>query len=98
MESLWGKSDDAAIALAEAFFRSAPGNGKKRQSEKEWENSLKKFYRASDEIRRRYSLGFLGRAIVAYRFQKRLLAAGFEADTVRKVVFSLVLSSFTRQT
>lgn len=87
--------DEAAQALAEAFFRSAPGNGKKRLSETEWTNSLKKFYRAASEIRRRYSLGFLGRAIVAYRFQKRLLAAGFQADTVRKVVFSLVLNSFT---
>ena len=93
-----GRSDDAALALAEAFFRSTPGNGRKRLSEAEWTSSLKKFYREADEIRRRYSLGFLGRAIVAYRFQKRLLAAGFQADTVRKVVFSLVLSSFASPT
>ena len=93
-----GKSDDAVLALTDAFFRSAAGNGRKQLSEKEWTNSLNVFYRKADEIRHRYSLGFLGRAIVAYRFQKRLLAAGFEADTVRKVVFSLVLSSFSSST
>ena len=93
-----GKSDDAALALAEAFFRSAPANAKKRMSETEWAGALKKFHREASVIRQRYSLGFLGRAIVAYRFQKRLLVAGFQADTVRKVVFSLVLSSFSSPT
>ena len=90
-----GKSADAALALAEAFFRSAPADKRKRISEADWANSLKKFHREAKEIRRRYSLGFLARAGAAYYFQRRLLAAGFQADTVRKVVFSLVLSSFT---
>lgn len=90
-----GKSTEAALALAEAFFRSAPADKRKRMSAAEWANSLKKFHREAKEIRRRYSLGFLARALVAYRFQRRLLAAGIPADTVRKVVFSLVLSSFS---
>ena len=90
-----GKSEDAALALAEAFFRAAPVERKKRMSEQEWVGSLKKFHLEAKEIRRRYSLGFLGRARAAYKFQRRLLAAGFPADTVRKVVFSLVLSSFS---
>ena len=93
-----GKPADAALALAEAFFRLAPADRRKRMSEKEWVSSLKKFHHEAREIRRSYSLGFLGRAIAAYQFQRRLLAAGFQADTVRKVVFSLVLSSFTSNT
>lgn len=90
-----GKSADAALALAEAFFRAAPADKKKRMSQAEWANSLKKFHREAKEIRRRYSLGFLARAVAAYYFQRRLLAAGIQADTVRKVVFALVLSSFS---
>jgi len=92
------KSADAALALAEAFFRCAPSNQKKRRvSEADWANSLKKFYTEAKEIRQHYRLGFLTRALVAYRFQRSLLAAGFAPDVVRKVVFSLVLSSFSNQ-
>lgn len=93
-----GKSADAALTLAEAFFRSAPANKRKQMNEAEWANSLKKFHAEAKEIRSRYALGFLARAATAYYFQKRLLAAGFDADTVRKVVFSLVLSSFSGNT
>ncbi len=93
-----GKSADAALALAQAFFRCAPADKRnKRVTEADWANSLKKFYREAKEIRHRYSLGFLSRALVAYAFQRRLLDAGFDPDTVRKVVFSLVLSSFTHE-
>ncbi len=91
------KSADAAQALSEAFFRLAPTDKRKRGSEADWANSLKKFYREAKEIRLRYSLGFVSRALTAYAFQRRLLDAGFDPDTVRKVVFSLVLSSFTHE-
>lgn len=93
-----GKSADAALALAEAFFRSAPASKRKQMNEAEWANSLKKFHAEAKEIRQRYALGFLARAVTAYYFQKRLLAGGFSPDTVRKVVFSLVLSSFSGNT
>ena len=90
-----GTSADAAQALAEAFFRSMPANKqKKRLSEADWSLGLQKFHREANEIRKRYSLGPLRRAVVAYHFQKRLLIAGFEADLVRKVVFSLVVNAF----
>ncbi len=89
-----GKVTDASVALAEAFFRSIPANQKKKMSEGEWENSLKRFHREALEIRKRYGLGFLSRALATYQFQKRLFAAGFDADIVRKVVFSLVLNAF----
>jgi len=89
------KVSEAAVALEEAFIRSAPANKKQRLSETEWTRSLKKFHVDASEIRRRYSLGFVARARTAYLLQQRLMAAGFPADAVRKVVFSLVLSSFT---
>jgi hypothetical protein len=92
-----GKSADAALALAEAFFRSVPANKKKRVSEADWSIALEKFHREASAIRVRFSLGLLGRALATYHFQKRLLAAGFDADTVRKVVFSLMLNAFTRR-
>ncbi len=90
-----GKAAEAAVALEEAFLRSAPANKKKRLSEADWAHSLKKFYDEAGQIRRRFSLGFVARARAAYLLQQRLIAAGFQADTVRKVVFSLVLNSFS---
>lgn len=89
------KASKAAVALEEAFLRSVPANKKKRLSAEEWAHSLKKFHVEASEIRRRFSLGFLARAGAAYLLQQRLIAVGFQADAVRKVVFSLVLSSFS---
>jgi hypothetical protein len=95
LETLLGKTMDAAVALAEAFFRAVPSDKKKRLSEKEWTLSLARFHRDAKAIRLRYALGFIGRARAAYYFQQRLIAAGFQADVVRKVVFSLVLNSLS---
>jgi hypothetical protein len=89
-----GKTSEASVALAEAFFRSMPASGKKRMSETEWASALEKFHRVSREIRRKYRLGLLSRALVTYQFQKHLMTAGLDADVVRKVVFSLVLNAF----
>ncbi len=90
-----GKVIEAADALEQAFLRSTPENRKKQLSEAEWTRSLKKFYEEARQIRQRFSLGFIARARAAYRLQQRLIAAGYPADAVRKVVFSLILTSFT---
>lgn len=71
-----------------------PTINKKRVSEAQWSASLEKFHTEAKQISLRFSLGPLSRALAAYHFQKRLLQAGFDADVVRKVVFSLVLNSF----
>lgn len=89
------KVSDATDALEQAFLRSVPANKKKRLNVDEWANSLQKFYVEASEIRSRFSLGLIARARVAYNLQQRLMSAGFPADAVRKVVFSLILSSFT---
>lgn len=92
-----GKVADAAVALEEAFLRSVPANKNKRMNEDEWARSLEKFHVEARAIRRRFSLGFLARARATYLLQQKLIAAGVHADAVRKVVFSLVLSSFSGQ-
>ena len=89
------KVTEATDALEKAFLNSAPTNKKKRLSEEAWANSLIKFHGEASEIRQRFSLGLLGRARAAYLLQNRLMALGFQADVVRKVVFSLILNSFT---
>lgn len=85
---------EATDALLQAFVRGIPKGKNKATSEVEWNKALGKFYVEAKEIRTRYALGFITRARVAYQLQNRLLEAGFDADTVKKVVFSLVLSSF----
>lgn len=89
------KSSEVASALMDAFFRCVPSNKKKRVSEAEWATALQKFHTEAIAIRKRFSLGLIGRAMATYRFQKQMLNAGFDAATVRKVVFSLVLNAFT---
>ena len=85
---------EATDALIDAFIRNAPKTKNKATSETEWHRALGKFYVEAKAIRTRYNLGFIARARVAYQLQNRLLQAGFDAETVRKVVFSLVLNSF----
>jgi hypothetical protein len=98
MEGSVGKSADVAAVLLEAFSRSIPANRKKRISDAEWTLALDRFHKEAIAIRKRFSLGPLGRALATYQFQKKLLAAGFDAATVRKVVFSLVLHAFVSGT
>ena len=83
------------MALEQAFLRAVPPSRNKRMSEEAWQKSLKQFHGEAREIRRRFSLGFFSRAKAAYLLQQRLMAAGIQTDAVRKVVFSLVLSSFS---
>lgn len=89
-----GKSADAAQALTDAFFRCAPVARKKPATEAEWAAALQKFHNEANTIRKKFSLGLLGRALAAYRFQKQLLAAGIEPKVARQVVFALVLNAF----
>ncbi len=60
----------------------------------EWTLALEKFNTRAREVRTQYHLGPLGRAIVAYRLQPRLLAAGYSAEVVRQILFSMVLHAF----
>lgn len=89
------RATEAAVALNEAFAKCIPAQQKKRMSDTEWAHSLQKFHRAANDIRTRWALGPIGRALATYHFQKLLFRAGFDADIVRKVVFSLVLNAFT---
>ena len=88
------KSAEVATALMDAFSRSIPKQRKGRISDAEWSQSLTRFHTEAIAIRKRFSLGPMGRALATYQFQKKLMVAGFDAATVRKVVFSLVLNAF----
>lgn len=89
------KSEEAALALAEAFFRCVPKDKKKRMSEAEWTFALQRFHKEALALRQQFRLGMVGRVMTTYKFQQRMLAAGFDADIVRKVVFSMVLNAFS---
>lgn len=89
------KAAQVAAELEAAFFRCAPQARKKRTSEAEWTGALAKFQAQAREIRRRHALGVIGRARAAFLLQPRLIAAGIPPDVVRKLVFSLVLNSFS---
>lgn len=95
MGAALSKAAEAAAALEQAFLRAAPPSKNKRMSEEAWLKALTEFHAEARQVRQRFSLGFLGRAKAAYLLQQRLLAAGIQADTVRKVVFSLILSAFS---
>ena len=66
----------------------------KAPSKAEWALALESFNKQAREVRTRYRLGLLGRAVVAYRMQPRLLAAGYSPDVVRQILFSMVLHAF----
>jgi hypothetical protein len=89
------KLTEAVADLTAAFSKCVPKSQRGRTNEAEWTRALAKFFAEADAIRLRYSLGFIGRARVAYLFQRRLLESGLDAETVRKVVFSLAFNSFS---
>lgn len=86
---------EAAQALENAFLAVVPKPKKNKAPAKaEWALALEKFNTQARSIRTQYRLGFLGRAIVAYRLQPSLLAAGYAPDVVRQILFSMVLHAF----
>jgi hypothetical protein len=89
------KAEKAADELLMAFSRAMPTGKKGRMDERDWTTALDKFHRDAREIRQKLSLGVLARARSAFMLQKRLLEAGFPADVVRKLVFTLVLNAFS---
>ena len=66
----------------------------KAPSKAEWALALEKFNTQARQVRDQYRLGLLGRAVVAYRLQPRLIAVGYTPDVVRQILFSMVLHAF----
>lgn len=85
---------EAAVVLEEAFVRSIPAGKKKPPSKADWALALEKFNDEARSIRARYKLGVIGRALVAYRLQRRLMANGYPPEVVRQLLFSMILNAF----
>lgn len=86
---------EATLALESAFLAVIPKPKKnKAPSKAEWAQALDKFNAQAREVRAQYRLGLIGRAVVAYRLQPRLLATGCGPDVVRQILFSMVLHAF----
>lgn len=86
---------EATQALEFAFISVIPKPKKNKAPTKaEWALALEAFHKKAREIRVQYRLGFIGRAVVAYRLQPRLLAAGCAPDMMRQILFSMVLNAF----
>jgi hypothetical protein len=86
---------DATKALESAFTAVIPKPKKNKVPSKiEWALALEKFNAQAREVREQHRLGLIGRAVVAYRLQPRLLAMGYGPDVVRQILFSMVLHAF----
>lgn len=86
---------EATLALEEAFVRVTPKTKKnKAPSEADWALALEKFNAEARVIRTKFRLGVIGRAMVAYRLQPRLIASGYAPVVVRQLLFSMILSAF----
>ena len=86
---------DATDKLESAFVGVLPsGKRRKPPTQAEWTTALERFNAEARLIRNQFHLGMIGRAVVAYRLQQRLMASGYPADVVRQLLFSMVLSAF----
>lgn len=92
--AVMGRYSDAAVELEAAFTACKPKARKLAGQQLEWEKSLNRFNQDARAIRARYRLGPLGRAIVAFRLQKLLIANGHPPEVVRQLVFSMILNAF----
>jgi hypothetical protein len=89
-----GRYSEATIKLEEAFSRAIPAAKKKKQTKADWTNALGQFNAEARAVRTHYKLGIIGRAMVAYRLQRRLIASGYPPDVVRQLLFSMLLNAF----
>lgn len=93
-EAKGSRYDDCAAALEQAFQRCFPTSKKGPPSQAQWAQALVGFNREARQLRSTYRLGVLGRARVALRFQRRMIAQGHPPDMVRQLVFSMVINAF----
>jgi hypothetical protein len=56
--------------------------------------ALDRFYKEARVLRTRNNLGLIARARVVRHFQSQMIGAGYEAELVHRVIFSLILSAF----
>lgn len=89
-----GRYSEVAVALEQAFSLSIPAGKKKLQSKADWAAALEKFNEKAKLIRSQYKLGVIGRALVAYRLQRHLIANGYPPNVVRQLLFSMILNAF----
>jgi len=86
---------EATLALESAFLAVIPKAKKnKAPSKADWALALEQFNVRAREVRVQYRLGLIGRAVVAYRLQPRLIATGCGPEVVRQILFSMVLHAF----
>jgi hypothetical protein len=85
---------EAILVLEEAFARSIPAGKKKAPSKADWAPALEKFNAEARSIRTHYKLGVIGRALVAYRLQRHLIASGYPPIVVRQLLFSMIINAF----
>lgn len=93
-ESATDHYDACARALEGAFLKSLPKSRKGLPSKEDWTGAMVGFNREARSLRDTYRLGYIGRAIVAYRFQRRMLEQGHPPEMVRHLIFSMVLNAF----
>jgi hypothetical protein len=80
--------------LESAFVAALPKPRKTGLKQSEWAKSLERFNIDAKAIRSKHKLGVVGRAVVAYRLQKRLIERGYPADVVRQLLFAMILNAF----
>jgi hypothetical protein len=92
-----GKFQAICAGLFEEFQKIIPPVRAEKQrllSEKEVQIGLRRFYAAAKDERRKYRLGVIGRARVAFGLQQRLLNAGYPPQLVKQVLFAMLSSAF----
>jgi hypothetical protein len=103
-KSIVSKVTDAGDELFALFERSVSppqSRNKKKtapQSESQISQSLDWFYGEAQALRQKHKLGLIARARVIRHFQARVIAAGYEPDLVKRVIFALILSAFIGRT
>jgi hypothetical protein len=58
---------------------------------------LQKLYDEARSLRAEYTLGFIGRALALWHFQKSMLAAGYDSSLVHHLVFAILTHVFIGQ-
>lgn len=66
-----------------------------RMSETQITQNLDRFYKEAAMLREKHRLGLIARARAIRRFQQRMIESGYAADLVKRVIFAMILSSFT---
>lgn len=91
------EAGESLCKIAQSMIPSVEKTPHGKKSAQQPELILQKLYDEARRLRAEYTLGYIGRALALWHFQKCMLTAGYDSSLVHHLVFAILTNVFIGQ-